>query len=120
MLTIYCLQSDSPQGFDAHAFSDKKKKKRRKKNHSQQHHNHLRGKKTGGGHNRWHSYALFSEKRGKENCFGERRKKKEEEINVFSIILQNKVRRRKKTGAIIHNYRITFILEFFFSTTVSN
>jgi len=31
MLTIYCLQSDSPQGFDAHAFSDKKKKKKRKK-----------------------------------------------------------------------------------------
>jgi hypothetical protein len=29
MLTIYYLQSDSPQGFDAHAFRQKKKKKKK-------------------------------------------------------------------------------------------
>jgi hypothetical protein len=50
MLTIYCLQSNSPQGFVAHAFRGRKEKE--KKNHSQQHHNHLREKKTGGGYNR--------------------------------------------------------------------
>jgi len=31
MLTIYCLQSDSPQGFDAQAFRWEKEKKRGKK-----------------------------------------------------------------------------------------
>jgi hypothetical protein len=84
----------------------RRRRRRREKNHSQQHHNHLRGKKTGGGYNRWHSYALFSEKRGKENCFIEIEREKKRSM---SFLLYYRTKWKENPGKRIINYRITFV-----------
>jgi hypothetical protein len=34
MLTIYCVQSDSPQGFDGQAFRQKRKERKKKESFS--------------------------------------------------------------------------------------